>query len=37
MNDNSSSGDEDLECWENEYEEELNKEPEYDGPKPKKR
>ena len=32
MSDNYSSGDEDLEGWENDYEEELNKELESDGP-----
>ena len=45
MSENYSSGDEDLEVWENDYEEELNKELECDGPisdgkkifKPKKR
>ena len=45
MSENYSSGDEDLEGWENDYEEELNKELECDGPisdgkkllKPKKR
>ena len=45
MSDNYSSGDEDLKGWEKDYEKELNKERECDGPisdgekifKPKKR